>query len=59
MAARVSLDDKYGLDRGCVFISGQSQALPEAMTHIQRSVKSASRSSLSASELGSEVGRNF
>ena len=28
MAARVSLDDKYGLDRGCVFISGQSQALP-------------------------------
>jgi len=31
----------------------------EAMTHIQKSVKSASRSSLSASELGSEVGRNF
>ena len=26
MAARVSLDDKYGLDRGCVFISGQSQS---------------------------------
>jgi hypothetical protein len=26
MAARVSLDDKYALDRGCVFISG-TQAL--------------------------------
>jgi hypothetical protein len=26
MAARVSLDDKYALDRGCVLISGTQEA---------------------------------